>query len=85
MAKFRIDESKIAPSGSGSLFRVTWLGEALEAGEWFEVYEVGHWWRIPATTIMPATGGAVLGTTFTIGWESQYVGAVIDTEAQDYR
>lgn len=85
MAKFRIEETKIASSGDGSIFRVTWLGTPLQAGQLFEVYDAGHWWRIPVTTFKAIPGGAELETTFTIGWDSQYVGAVVDTDAPHHR
>lgn len=80
MACFLIQRSRKSPDGNGSTFHVVWHGSKIREGETFELYEAGHWWFLPVTKIRPCTGGAEILSTFTIGFDGQFDGAIVDTE-----
>lgn len=68
----------------GSRFRVTWRGSEIHEGDVFEAYEAGHWWTIPVTKLVASSDGADIWSTFPLGFDGQFEGAVVDTESPRY-
>lgn len=84
MACFVIQHSSKHPDGNGSIFQVIWRGSEIRVGEIFELYDAGHWWSLPVTKVTLCADGAEIISTFTIGFDGQFDGAVVNTELPRY-
>ncbi len=85
MARFKIVASRNIDTPDAVDFDVVFLDGTLTPGQTFRVYEAGHWWTC---TIMEATSVDQITTLrchlpLGLGWENQYVPAIVDTEAKD--
>ena len=85
MARFRIVGSRPTRASNTADFDVLFLEGALAVGEKFNVFDTHH----PIIcTVVEIFAGENLSTlrcelTLGLGWENQFAGAIIDTQAEE--
>ena len=85
MAKFRVLESRRSKNIGQADLVVEWLDGCLATGDSFVVYDTHHPIGVAILGSVPQSGGAILRCDVTLGWDGQFVGSVVHTEASDRR